>query len=152
MTMATRPQIASSSATASQRERYGRALLWIAVVGAVGAAAAAVSAVLGADGATKIVETWRLYGLIVFAGLFALLALRPLHYRGVWELVMFNKLALTVTALAYAAHGGIAGAGSIVAWDGGLSLVLAAAYVCCRGWTAGPRLDRGSRRGGPGVA
>lgn len=112
--------------------------MWIAAAGAVGAALASVVTVLGADGSTKIVETWRLYGLIVFAALFALLALRPRAYRGVWELVLFNKLALTVTALAYAAHGGISGTGSIIAWDGGLSLLLMVAYACCRGWTAWP--------------
>lgn len=145
MTTTTRTPTASSSTRVFQRERIGKALLWIAVVGASGAAMAAISTVLDADGVTKIAETWRLYGLVVFAGLFALLALRPLHYRGVWELALFNKLALTVTALAYAAHGGITGTGSIIAWDGGLSLVLIAAYVCCRGWTAGPRLGRASR-------
>ena len=58
---------------------------------------------------------------------------------------MLNKVALTVTALAYAARGGISGAGSIIAWDGGMSLVLIAAYVCCRGWTAWSAPDRGSR-------
>jgi len=98
--------------------------------------------VLDADGATKIAETWRLYGLAVFAGLFALLALRPLRYRGVWELVLLSKMALTVTALAYVWHGGIENAGSTAGWDGGLTLILAAAYLCCRGWTAGPRLTR----------
>ena len=92
--------------------------------------------------APKIAETWRLYGLVVFTGLFALLALRPLQYRGAWELVLFNKLALTVTALAYTAYGGISGTAGIVVWDGGLSLLLIAAYICCRGWTAGPRLIR----------
>lgn len=49
---------------------------------------------------------------------------------------MLNKLALTVTALAYAARAGISGTGSVIAWDGGLLLVLIAAYACCRGWTA----------------
>jgi hypothetical protein len=59
--------------------------------------------------------------------------------------VLFSKLALTVTALVFAAQGGISGAGAIVAWDGGLSLVLIAAYGCCRGWTARPRLLRSPR-------
>ena len=116
--------------------------MWIAAAGAAGAAVSSIAAVLGADGTTKIVETWRLYGLVVFAGLFALLALRPRAYRGVWELVLLNKLALTVTALAYAAHRGISGTGSIIAWDGGLSLVLIAAYLCCRGWTTWSAGDR----------
>ena len=126
----------ASTGSASRAETIGKALLWIAAAGAAGAAVASVAAVVGADGTTKIVETWRLYGLVTFAGLFALLALRPTAYRGVWELVLFNKLALTVTALGYAAHGAISGAGSIIAWDGGLSVLLIAAYLCCRGWTS----------------
>ena len=129
--------------------RIGQALMWIAAAGAAGAAVSSIAAVLGADGTTKIVETWRLYGLVVFAGLFALLALRPQAYRGVWELALFNKLALTGTALAYAAHGGISGSGSIIAWDGGLSLTLIAAYLCCRGWTTWSAGDRAPRSKAP---
>ena len=139
----------TAPATAAGRARIGKALLWIAAAAAGGAALTAISAVLGADGATKIVETWRMCGLVVFTGLFALLALRPLQYRGVWELVLFNKLALTVTALAYTAYGGISGTASIVVWDGGLSVLLIAAYVCCRGWTADPRLIRAQMTAGP---
>ena len=47
---------------------------------------------------------------------------------------------MTFTAVGYAAHGGIAGTGAIIGWDGGLAAVLIAAYICCRGWTAVPRL------------
>jgi hypothetical protein len=137
--------VATASAPRLRSDRIGRVLLWIAAVGAAGAAVSAISTVLGAGGATKVVETWRLYGFVVFAGLFVLLALRPLGYRGVWELAVLNKVALTVTALAYAARGGISGTGSIIAWDGGLSLVLIAAYVCCRGWTTWSAPDRGPR-------
>ena len=68
----------TAPATAAGRARIGKALLWIAAAAAGGAALTAISAVLGADGATKIVETWRMCGLVVFTGLFALLALRPL--------------------------------------------------------------------------
>ncbi|MGH9093650.1 MAG: hypothetical protein ACRDXE_00665, partial [Acidimicrobiales bacterium] len=117
----TRQHPATHATTPLRRERLGQALLWVAAVGAATSALAAISAVLDADGATKVVETWRLYGLIVFAGLFTLLALRPHHYRGVWELVLFNKLALTVTGLAYAAHGAISDTTTIIAWDGGVS-------------------------------
>jgi hypothetical protein len=137
--------VATASAPRLRPDRIGRVLLWIAAVGAAGAAVSAISTVLGAGGTTKVVETWRLYGFVVFAGLFVLLALRPLGYRGVWELAVLNKVALTVTALAYAARGGISSTGGIIAWDGGLSLVLIAAYVCCRGWTAWSAPDRGSR-------
>src|SRR5262249_35624259 len=112
-------------------DRVGRVLLWIAAAGAAGAAVSAISTVLGAGGTTKVVETWRLHGFVVFAGLFVLLALRPLAYRGVWELAVFNKLALTVTALAYAAHGGIGGTRRIIPRGGGPAPALIAAFLCC---------------------
>ncbi|MGI8752080.1 MAG: hypothetical protein ACR2MN_07170 [Acidimicrobiales bacterium] len=137
--MTTTTPASTPTTRAIQRERLGKAMLSVAVVGAVASALGAISAVVEADGPTKILETWRLYGLIVFAGLFTLLAIRPHHYRGVWELILFSKLALTGTAVAYAIHGGIPGTASIIGWDGGLSLVLITAYICCRGWTAGPR-------------
>jgi hypothetical protein len=38
---------------------------------------------VGADDSTKVVESWRMYGFAVFAGLFVLLALHPRDYRGV---------------------------------------------------------------------
>jgi hypothetical protein len=136
---------ATATTSRLRPESVGRVLLWIAALGAAVAAVSAISTVLAAGGTTKVVETWRLYGFVVFTGLFVLLALRPLAHRGVWELALLNKLALTVTALGYAAHGGISGTGSIIAWDGGLSLVLIAAYVCCHGWTAWSAPDRGPR-------
>ena len=147
---------ASPAAAMSRRELAGRALMWLAVLSAAGAAGTALLTVLDADGSTKVVETWRMYGLVVFTGLFVLLMLRPRHYRGMWELVIASKLAMAFTAVGYAAHGGIAGAGTVIGWDGGLAAVLIAAYICCRGWTAVPRF-RGAEaaqhddsRGDPG--
>ncbi|MGW5386477.1 hypothetical protein [Nocardia sp. NPDC003963] len=84
----------------------------------------------------KVVETWRAYGYVVFAGLFVLLTLRPNDYRGVWELVILHKVALTVTALVYSRNGAVEGAGAILAWDGGLSVVLLVTYPLCRGWVS----------------
>jgi hypothetical protein len=120
------------------RDRIARSLLWLAAVGAAASAAASVSTIAQASGATTVVETWRGYGYLVFAGLFVLLALRPHNYRGVWELVIANKVALTATALAFAARGGIAATGTIIIWDGGLSVLLIAAYLTCRGWSRAP--------------
>lgn len=122
----------------SGRDRIARIVLWFAAVGAVGAALTAAGTAWDADGGTKVVETWRAYGLVVFAGLFLLLSLAPRGYRGVWELVIFHKVALTVTALFYAAHGGIADTTTIVGWDGTVSALLIGAYVLSRGWTSSP--------------
>ncbi|MEV0109758.1 hypothetical protein AB0H42_25945 [Nocardia sp. NPDC050799] len=122
--------------TARTRSRLGRGLLWLAAAGAVASAATAVGGVADAQPAVKVVETWRAYGYVIFAGLFALLALRPNDYRGVWELVILHKVALTVTALVYSRNDAIEGAGAILVWDGGLSVVLLVAYLLCRGWSS----------------
>jgi hypothetical protein len=88
----------------------------------------------------SMVETWRLAGLATFAGLFALLAYRPRHYPGVWELVILNKLILTLAALASAP--GTRNAGEVAVADGALSVALVVAYLLCRGWQAWPHLRR----------
>ncbi|SDX79738.1 hypothetical protein SAMN05660209_01278 [Geodermatophilus africanus] len=65
-----------------------------------------------------------------------------------WELVIANKLALTVTGVALVAGDGARDASSLVVWDGTLSLVLIAAYVTCRAWDASPPLHRHRPSGG----
>lgn len=104
-----------------------------AVVAAVGAIPGTVAA--GAD--DRIAQTWWTYGLVVFAALFALLAARPLGTRWLWEIVLANKLALSVTAAAYLVAGTATGAGTIVVSDGALFVLLLAGYLCVRGWCAG---------------
>jgi hypothetical protein len=117
------------------RTRAAQAMLWLAAVAAAISAIFAIGDVVAADGSSTVVETWRAYGFALFAGLFALLALRPHGYRGVWELAILNKLALTVTAIFYSVRGGIADTGTIIGWDGGLTVVLVAAYALSRAWT-----------------
>jgi hypothetical protein len=106
----------------------------LAAVGALAAAATSIQVVRDASPATLVVEIWRLAGFVLFSGLFALLAYRPLHYAGVWELVFVNKLALTIVALAYASDAD--GAGGVALVDGILTGVLLAAYLLSRGWRA----------------
>jgi hypothetical protein len=137
-----------STTPGRRRTRAAQVLLWLAAVAAAISAVTAIGDVVSAGGSTKVVETWRAYGFVVFAGLFALLALRPRGYRGVWELVILNKVALTVTAILYSAHGGIADTGTIIGWDGGLSVVLAVAYVLSRGWASTPAAGPGPRPAG----
>jgi hypothetical protein len=109
-----------------------RVLLGLATLGAIGAAVTQIPVVLDAGGATKVVETWRLYGFVVFAGLFALLLVRPLGNLAVWLLAIFDKVALTLTAFGYQAHGGIADTGTIITWDGSLAVLLIVAFVLSR--------------------
>jgi hypothetical protein len=114
----------------------GRVLAGIAAAAALVAAAAAIVDVVGAGADTRIVETWRMIGLAVFAGLFALLAARPHALPYLWELVLASKLALTVAALGYQLAGSATGTATILAADGGLFVLLFAAYLCVRGWRA----------------
>lgn len=106
----------------------------LAAVGALAAAATSSQTVGTAGPETLMVEIWRLAGLVVFSGLFALLAYRPLHYAGVWELVIANKLALTIVSLTCASHAD--GAGDVALADGILTGVLLTAYSLNRGWRA----------------
>lgn len=133
----------SSAAPAAWRTTAARVLMGVASASALAAAAAAVPAVFEAGGDRLMAETWRLYGFLVFAALFALLAWRPLHYRWVWEIVIANKALLALTATAFAAGalgpGAVAGAAAAATADSVLAVVAATAYVLCRGWRAGPR-------------
>lgn len=122
-----------------------RVLMGLAAVGALAAAATSVEVVRGAGPETLVVEVWRLAGFVVFSGLFALLAYRPLHYAGVWELVILNKLALTIVALSYASAAD--GAGQVALVDGILTGVLLAAYLMSQGWRAWSYVARPSQGG-----
>src|SRR5690554_1670728 len=98
------------------------------------AAATCIQLVKDVGPETRVVEICRFAGFVLFSGLFPLRAYRPLHYAGVWELVIVNKLALTIAALTYASDA--VGAGEVALVDGILTGVLLAAYVLSQGWRA----------------
>jgi len=133
--------------TKPQRLQTAKILMWIAAASALIAGLSSIPTVMDASNATKVVETWRCYGYFVFAALFALLAWRPHNYRGVWEIVIINKLALTVTAISYAMERNIADASTVLTWDGGLSITLVVAYILARGWQS-PNSESTTPRGG----
>lgn len=114
--------------------RITRGLMAFAALGALAATLSGIPTVLSAPTGTIVVETWRVCGFALFAGLFTLLAVNPTGHRGVWELVIANKLVLTALAIGYATHGGIDGTNDVLVWDGLLTILLIAGYVCCRGW------------------
>ena len=117
-----------------------RWLLILASIAAAGAMVMGISNISSAGANTLTVEIWRIVGLGTFAGLFALLSYRPLHYPGVWELVILNKLALTVVALTYGS--GADGARETAAVDGVLTVVLIFAYILSEGWKAWRKGER----------
>ena len=134
MTVTTAPPSIQSDIVGAPRYRATRVLMSIAALAAAASAVGAITLVKNSSPAIQMVETWRGYGYLVFAGLFALLAWRPRHYRGVWELVIMNKIALTVTAVLFGSA--VIGTGTVVVWDGALSALLLLAYLSCRGWRA----------------
>jgi hypothetical protein len=125
------------------RLREVRVLMGLAAVSALAAAIGAIPVVADAGAPTMMTETWRLYGFLTFAGLFVLLGWRPLSYRWLWEIVILNKLLLTVTAGGYVTDvigpGDVEGAPAALISDGILTAGLVVAYLVCRGWRAGPR-------------
>ena len=119
---------------ARTRDRIAQVLLALAALGAALAVASSVGGVAEAGPDTRMVETWRLLGFGVFAGMFLLLAYRPRHYAGIWELSIANKVALSLAALAYGS--GTTGATEALIADSAVAVILIVAYVLTRGWTA----------------
>jgi hypothetical protein len=130
---------AGTPATAAIRWRtIGRVLTWAAAIAAISAAVSAVSDVTAADNAALIVQSWRMYGLLLCGGLFVLLALRPRVHGAIWALVIGHKAALAITAATFVAHGGIPEAAETLGWDSALAVVLITAYVMSRAKSTGP--------------
>lgn len=115
------------------RDRAAMVLMLLAALGALLTSVGAIGPAVNASPGTQVVETWRVYGFLVFAGLFALLALRPRHYPGVWELVIFHKVAMALTAVTLLGDGA-AGAPTAIVADGILAAMVIAAYLLARGY------------------
>ncbi len=129
----TRPR-ATSRATLI-RDRIARVLMLLSALGALSACLISIGAVGAAGPLTQQVEAWRLLGFVMFTGIFALLALWPRRYPGLWELVLANKAVLTIVEAllirTYAAH-----AQDAAIIDGILTVMILAAYLLSRGYTS----------------
>lgn len=68
----------------------------VSALGAAYSCRSSVGRVLAAGPTTQRVETWRMVGFALVAALVALLALRPRRYPWLWELVIADKLVLTL--------------------------------------------------------
>ena len=90
---------ADTALPARWRDHVARGLMLLFALGALTAFASALPAVQAAGADTVWLETWRLFGFAVFAGLFALLAWRPRALPGIWELVFLHKAAMATAAL-----------------------------------------------------
>jgi hypothetical protein len=113
-----------------------RVVNWLAGSAARAAAAASTPVVRDAEPDKPLAEIRQFSSFVLFGGLFALLAYRPLHYAGIWDQVIVNKLALIIRALTYASDADKTGGVALV--DGILPVVPLAAYVLsrgCRAWS-----------------
>jgi uncharacterized transporter YbjL len=123
------------------RDRIATALMLVSALGALYAFITAIGAVQTAGPATQQVETWRMFGFLMFAGVFILLGVWPRRLPGLWELTIANKVGLTVVE-ALLTRNDAAGAQSAAIADAILSALLVAAYLLSRGYTAWRPLPR----------
>lgn len=88
------------------------------------------------------VEAWRMFGYVVFAGLFLLAGLFPRRMTGIWELILFHKAVPALFLIPYIGIDAGTGAAptktilNVVLNDGLLVVLTATAYVLAKGWRA----------------
>jgi hypothetical protein len=114
------------------QDRLGRGLMWLAALGALAAFFSGFTAVQTASLDTLWVQTWRMFGFLVFTGMFVLAALRPRNSAGIWEIAFFHKAAMAVSALFISNAAEAQMAGSI---DAVLAVIILIAYICTRAWS-----------------
>lgn len=102
-----------------------------ACAGALVAFTKGIEYVSHASDLTLWVEIWRMFGFLVFAGMFALLGLRPRLSPGIWELVFFHKAAMVLAATQLTQLPEVALAGPV---DAVLVAFILIAYILTRGW------------------
>ncbi|MBO0595399.1 hypothetical protein I2485_10905 [Nesterenkonia sp. E16_7] len=128
--------------TASRRRATGRTLLIISALGAAGFAGWSLAQLQLTTSETFLSEAWHAFGLIVFAGLFALVAWRPQAYPGLMELTIVHSIGMFVLALT---NQDAAGATATMILHGLLALALLVAYVvlgCIKAWRRAPAAQR----------
>jgi peptidoglycan/LPS O-acetylase OafA/YrhL len=112
-------------------DRTGRTLLAIDALATLGAFAQGIPRVADAADEQLLTEFWRTTAYIVFAGMWALLAIAPREQRGMWELILVQKIAVTLLAIVSI---GKPEAAQTAVIDGFVVVTTVAAYVLCRGW------------------
>ncbi|AOW85794.1 hypothetical protein BC342_03845 [Streptomyces olivaceus] len=124
---------AADDAPAPWADRIGRWLMAFDAVATLGALARGIQIMTDVSDERLLTEAWRTFAYVLFAGLWALVAVAPRGQRGLWELLLLHKTAVTVFALAV---GHVPESSQTALVDGFLVVSTAAAYVLCRGWQA----------------
>ena len=133
----------STATVATWRDRVATGLMLLAAIGAFISFVTSINSVATASPATQVVEIWRMYGFLVFTGLYVLLAFWPRRYPGIWELAILDKAALVITGLVLLGRG-VTDAQTILIFDGSLAVITFVAYLLAKGYTGWSRL-RGTR-------
>src|SRR5262245_16898451 len=131
--MSMNPSVARVAPTI--RDRIATILMLVSALGALYAFVTSIGAVQTASPATQQVETWRLFGFLMFAGVFVLLGVWPRRLPGLWELTIANKVGLTVMEALLIRNDAVDAQSTAIS-DGILSAFLVAAYLLSRGYTA----------------
>lgn len=114
--------------------RIARGLLILAALGALISFAGAFATVDKADDVLRITAVHDLLGFPVYAVLFLQLAWKPRALPGLWEILIAQKGVMSVLAFTIYRDADSATITAVV--DGILTLVLIAAYVLSRGYSA----------------
>ncbi|MGJ9372505.1 hypothetical protein [Nesterenkonia sp. CF4.4] len=128
----------TAEVTASRRRATGRTLLIVSALGAAGFAGWSLAQLQLSTPETFLSDAWHAFGLIVFAGLFALVAWRPRAYPGLMELTIVHSIGMFVLAFT---NQDAAGATATMILHGLLALALLIAYVvlgCIKAWGRQP--------------
>lgn len=131
--MTTQTSPTGIAAPSRRADLIGRGLVGFAAAMTVVAFVNGVVMTINATGDRLFVEGWRVSSFAIFAGLFALLAVRPRQAAGVWELLIVGKSAVTVFGFL---AGNVPEARLSAVIDLALVAVVATAYFLCRGWLA----------------
>ncbi len=117
----------------SVRDRIGRILFALLSASTLVAFADGIGIARAADPDTFFMQWWRTLAYLVFAAIFALLAARPRSTPGMFEIVLFQKVVITVIGYLNIT---VAEAPRDASVDLYLVLVMVPAWILCRGWVS----------------
>ena len=115
------------------RDRWAMILMLVAALGALYALVTGFGTATSSSPEIQQVEWWRVFGFLMFAGLFVLLAFWPRRYPFLWELLILDKALLTIAEVVLIGNQA-KDAVSTAEADGILTVILVAAYVLSKGY------------------
>ena len=114
------------------RDRMAMILMLVAALGALYALITSFGVATTSSPEIQQVEWWRVFGFLLFTGLFVLLAFWPRRYPGLWELLILDKALLTIAEVVLIWNHAKDAVTTAEA-DGILTVILLAAYLLSRG-------------------